>query len=304
MGVKTIGRKQYEVDIRYLGHNWTYTLSGGLFATEEKAHRAGQEMAAISAHSLVTAEMIRTAMSHFDRLPSEKKVASANQHTQWMQRARIVQEFALIVPSQWSGFATGSNAVSENQYRLIKSFSELYRRRLINRAPQEATRESMDVFLEDWFSRTLEGSDFNTDPHDDKLKSLYNDYNRLDSVPALRSKSPNAHELLNAHVMNLAVAHIVTLLPVEPEPAKIIRGDRAASLMNLSVPKIQESLNEIPDPVERAALQDRLDRLASRVQIASANSDVARRVLDARLSLEVLEESVENRLSAVHSPEM
>lgn len=99
--------------------------------------------------------------------------------------------------------------------------------------------------------------------------------------------------------MSRVTAHMLGHVPIITPPPQIIRGNRAQSLLNLMVPQIQTNLERIQDPAERAQMQDRLDRIANRVEIASANQNDARVIEDVRLSLETLEESVENRLNAM-----
>lgn len=218
----------------------------------------------------------------------------------WTQAVEILRRIGTLVPaytdmdslSEDCGLLTGSNGVSTFRYIRIPMILSGIQNHLIRNAPQTETGDLSPAFFARWASAVCRSYDLSD------LYALYEECNFAANVPAIQHKTADADEQLRVEVMTRLRQNQPALIPVKA-PEKIIRGDRAASVMNLMVPQIRENLKRVKDSAERAALESRLDALGQRVGSASADADEARVLSDIRLSIETLEESVEHRIQHV-----
>lgn len=297
MQIKRLERRKYEVTLDLTGYTWQIALSGGgLFPSEEKVLKAAQAIVSISHGCLRMSAMLTEALSHFDKMPeSHRTVKSRENRDIWMTQARHFSELALAVPDQMMGFHTRSGGLTETAFRQIYQCVDAFEKHLVRAAPITGTPEKMDRFLAAWCANIISSVD--ATPPMWKLQWINEQFERSGNVPALRSKSPDTDARMRDKIHRTITAHTPNFLPVVAEQ-RPIRGDRAASLLNVMVPEIERKLEAVADPVERARLQERLGRLVSRVEVASANKDEKRALQDAILTIETLEESVESRLTA------
>lgn len=299
MQIKKLGRRAYEVTLDLSGYTWQFSLSGGgLFSNEEKALNAAQGLAVTSHACLQIAAMINDAMSHYENMPLNCRNQTRQENRRiWLTQARDFSELALAVPDRFKGFSTGSNGIDEVNFIKLYHMAKAFEDHIIRMAPVSGSPDDMNDFLSRWCANLTRSAEVGKRLY--MLRVLNNTYtfNRSQNTPALCSKSPDSDERILRGVHRAITAHIPDFLPVVSE-RRPIRGDRAASLLNVMVPEIERKLEAVADPVERARLQERLGKLVSRVEVASANKDEKRALQDAILTIETLEESVESRLTA------
>ncbi len=297
MATETLSPKHFRVSYRAHGHVWRFNLKGGFFATPSKAEQAAEFLARDSMRLLIAAETVRLALKGLETLPERWQAGDCLM--KWQNVGAMLDEFALVVPETGKGFKTGSGGLPFFYYDQVQSLSHAVQSALTNRAPRTAEKGDMAHFHERWTMATLERSP----PNYSKLCELYQRYNRPNNVRALIGRETDGQQKISNHALSEATNHIFDLIPeIKPEP-KVIRGNHAQSLMNIMVPQLREKFSQIQDPVERAKLESRLDKVADRVAIASAGVNAERVLKDALLSMEVLEESVEHRLPAVSGSE-
>lgn len=298
-----LNRRNYEVDLNISGHIWNFKLQGGLFGNEKKAERAARDMAETACNCLVTAAMIREAMKPHDEVMSfeaneDLRKKRVSNHRQWLRAIGALEELALAVPETRLGFKTGSRAMSEYDYHRVERCMRSYHGYLLNQCPTGSFGGDVKAFMLEWNKRMTQS----VRPTEwmMPLFELHNRMNRSGNQPALSGRTEDAADRLRDAVLKRVTAHIPGFLPVI-KTAPAIRGDRAKSLMNMMVPRIESQLSLITDATEREALRERLGRLADRVDVASANQNSKRVQQDVRLSIETLEESVESRLTAMEA---
>lgn len=295
--------RDYEVDLQLDGHLWSFKLKGGLLGNEKKAKRAALSMAQTAHNCLVTAAMIRESMKPHDKvlgmtMLDDLRKKRVNNHRQWLWAAGALEELALAVPESFGGFQTGSRAMSTYDYGRVEKCMASYHGYLLARCPTASVGGDVNAFMIEWNKRMTES--VRATQWMSSLSELHNRMNRSNNQPALSGRTEDAGDRIRDTVLKRVTAHIPGFLPVI-KTAPAIRGDRAKSLMNMMVPRIESQLDLITDAAEREALRERLGRLADRVDVASANQNSKRVQQDVRLSIETLEESVESRLTAMEA---
>lgn len=298
--VKRVGWGRYEVRAQHLGYARTFRFAdGGVLSSSQHARTAATVITDVSADCFITATLISSAISGLNT----DAAWDAASHSQkacfvaWQDCIEKLHRIAAIVPShtemdshsEEAGFTTGSRGISTFRFVRIPVLMTAIKNHIIRSAPDMSRHVSRDQFGVRWADAVCTPFDFSD------VDALYAVCDFANNAPVITHKDADADEKIYDVVMGLVHKNQPGLIPVRA-PAKIIRGDRAASLMNIMIPKIEENLAMIKDPEERAALQARLNKLANRVEVASANANASQISMDIRLSIETLEESVESRL--------
>lgn len=281
----------FEVDVKMSGHEWTYTLKGSPFTSRKKAEVTARDLAFTSREMFVNAAMIKQAISR-----AEAKTDQQNRTLfLFKQAASRFEELALSVPSYANDFDTGSRGHYSPSVNTFKKTITEFRSIILDRCPPPSDEMTVNTFMHAWGKNMLIG--FPRTTRTQMLDSIYENYDRSKNKMALKGRSETAEAEIIDLAFKIVTAHIPTFLPVIKSPPAIIRGDRAASLMNLMVPRIESQLVHIQDPEAQAQLRARLDKLSDKVQIASANANEDRIRRDVELSIDVLEQSVEHKIS-------
>lgn len=275
----------YDVSVEATGNEYRYQLTGGALTREKSVREAATVLAGVSDGAFRTAAMIRLMLEGGDADGEHADMAAA-----WRQQALCLDVLALAVPSEISGLRTGSRGGNDKLIRSIHGDCEKIRAFIIKHAPG-TWQGGEAAFKERWASYVL-SKDFSTSV----LTMINKEFNRAGNQPALAARSASAPAEMRAWALNQATKHIPDLVPLKEEGPRIIRGDRAASLLNIIVPRIEAQIEQISDPEEKAALRARLERLGDKVEIAAANRSRERLRQDVMLSIETLEEQIDARL--------
>lgn len=267
-----------------------FNLRGGAFSTQGKAAKAGLSLARRSAQMFLDAEVVALAIS------AQVNRGKLGQAANTLDcRLSAMLHLAMIVPDSHAGFRTGSGALDDHYHQIAAELLEKWALAALQTVPI-TMKNGKANFLVEWGQNAV--PQVFRASHSSFLDVVATNLNKGLNAPALIGRAEDWRERLRAKAMERATAHLTDFVPVmRPEP-RIIRGDRAASLMNIIVPRIEAQIEQVADPEEREALRARIDRLANRVAIEAANKSQARIVEDVRLSVAVLEEQVEHRLPA------
>lgn len=285
MQMRKTGSGTYEVSAEASGNLYEYDLKASLFTREETFRRAALMMTAISDAAFRTAAMIRLMLE--GGCPEEKL---EDMFGAWREQALCLDTLAMMVPRTVIGVKTGSSGGDPQLIQNLFEDCEKIRAFLVRNAPG-TWQGGEDGFKKRWVAYALT-KDFAT-----SLITMVNkEFNRAGNVPALVARSPSAPAVMRAWAMNQATKNIPDLVPLKEDGPRIIRGDRAASLLNVIVPRIEAQIEQISDPEEKAALRARLERLGDKVEIAAANRSRERLRQDVMLSIETLEEQIDARL--------
>lgn len=275
----------YDVSVEATGNQYEFRLTGSVLTREKTVREAATVLTAVSDGAFRTAAMIRLMLEGGDAGGKYEDMFKA-----WEHQAMCLDGLALAVPQTIMGLDTGSRGGGDKLLQHVHDDCEKIRSFIIKHAP--GTWQGGEAgFKERWASYVLQ-RDFATSI----VTMISKEFNRAGNVPALVARSPSAPAEMRAWALNRATKHIPDLVPLKEEGPRIIRGDRAASLLNIIVPRIEAQIEQISDPEEKAALRARLERLGDKVEIAAANRSRERLRQDVMLSIETLEEQIDARL--------
>lgn len=289
--ITRVGAGRYRVMAEASGNQYRYDLTGGLLTREDKYSTAALTATYVSDLSLRTSAMIRLMMEGREHDKDHEDIVQA-----WNEQAIALDILSMMVPNEIRGLSTGSQGGEWAAIESIFRNCEKIRSFLIESAPA-TWRGGEAGFKERWSSYVFQ-KDFSTSV----MHIVQKQMDRSGNVPALVARSPTAPSLMRAWAMNQATKHIPDLVPLREEAPRVIRGDRAASLLNVIVPRIEAQIGQIEDPQEQAALRSRLERLGDKVEIAAANRSRDRLRQDVMLSIETLEEQIDARLPDFPQP--
>lgn len=285
-GVTSSGR-DFVVDAEDEVFRFRFNLRGGAFSSERKAAAAGLNLAKRSAGMFLNAEIVSLAISaHLNR---GEHGGAANRIESWADATRLL---AMIVPNSHMGFSTGSGAL-DNHYHKMSADRAADAALIALKSAPFSMNAGEGAFFAAWGRATIPKL---FGPASRGMDVIGPNLHKGKNAPALIGRAEEWRGALRATAMARATAHIADLVPVMKPAPRVIRGDRAASLMNLIVPRIEAQIELVADLREREELRARIDKLANRVAIEAANKSQARIVEDVRLSVAILEEQVEHRL--------
>lgn len=304
-GCQTTG-KSFTISVENDLFRYRFNLRGGMMSTERKAVDTGMTLATMSWRMFLNAEIIALSVScekvqgdpqGFAKTLSDKDGAwKYVDPKSVIALADMVRNMALMVPETCMGFQTGSKAVKFADYQITDHVSNQTARMVLQEVPLNEFG-GKDDFLHRWAVRTMSNSE-RFSFYDNGIVHANSRVKIIDNDRALVALTPEWRETVREEAMRMATSHLIDNVPLMTSGRKAIRGEHAASLLNLTVPGIQAEIRKISDPEIRDMMLSRIDRLADRVAMDSTAKTEMQRMHDINLSIEVLEEQVENRLAS------
>lgn len=280
------------------GYKWQISIESPLFSGEAKTLKIAKDIRIYSNYFIMVKEMNDMLLEAGADLDEDEEVRKQQEKTLRNMKilGNMIGEMGLATPMSWKDFSISHGGIRGADYSRALNAASAYADMLIASVPEDQSltnerdllRRTMNVVTK---KNLAERTDIR------KLEDCWKRLDRGKNARLIIGSYPESKDETRKWAMRLMTDHLMGFIPVlKDKPA--IRGDRASSLLNLVVPRIESQIENISDPAEKKKLQDRLNMIVDRVGVHEANKNDARVKADVLLSLETLEENFENRSNA------